>query len=84
MAQTNLSTKQKQTHRHREETCGCQGGGGSGKRVETRGTNPQVLAPSGVLCASASGTRAPSGGGARPECAAHTQEGTGLKSLPIN
>ena len=28
MAQTNLSTKQKQTHRHGEHTCGCQGGGG--------------------------------------------------------
>ena len=27
MAQMNLSTKQKQTHRHREQTCGCQGGG---------------------------------------------------------
>ena len=30
MAQTNLSTKEKQTHRHREQTCGCQGGGGWG------------------------------------------------------
>ena len=32
-AQTNLSTKQKQTHRRREQTCGYQGGveqGGSG------------------------------------------------------
>ena len=28
MAQMNLSTKQKQTHRHREQTCGCQGRGG--------------------------------------------------------
>ena len=28
MAQMNLSTKLKQTHRHREQTCGCQGGGG--------------------------------------------------------
>ena len=27
MTQTNLSTKQKWTHRHREQTCGCQGGG---------------------------------------------------------
>ena len=27
MAQMNLSTKQKQTHRHREQTCGCQGEG---------------------------------------------------------
>ena len=26
----NLSMKQKQTHRHIEQTCGCQGGGGSG------------------------------------------------------
>ena len=26
MAQMNLSTKQKQTHRHREQTCGCQVG----------------------------------------------------------
>ena len=24
MAQMNLSTEEKQTHRHREETCGCQ------------------------------------------------------------
>ena len=31
MAQMNLSTKQKQTHKHREQTYGCQeGGGGSG------------------------------------------------------
>jgi len=31
MAQTKLSTEQKQTHSHREQTCGCQGGGsGSG------------------------------------------------------
>ena len=28
MAQMNLSTQQKQTHRHREQTCGCQGEGG--------------------------------------------------------
>ena len=28
MTQTNLSTKQQQTHRHREQTCGCQGQGG--------------------------------------------------------
>ena len=28
MAQTNLSTKQKQTHRHKEQICGCHGGGG--------------------------------------------------------
>ena len=27
MAQLNLSTRQKQTHRPREQTCGCQGGG---------------------------------------------------------
>ena len=27
MTQTNISTKQKQTHRHREQTCVCQGGG---------------------------------------------------------
>ena len=27
MAQVNLSTIQKQTHRHREQTHGCQGGG---------------------------------------------------------
>ena len=27
MAQMNLSTKQKQTHRHREQTCGCREGG---------------------------------------------------------
>ena len=25
MAQINLSTKQKKTHRHGEQTCGCQG-----------------------------------------------------------
>ena len=25
MAQINLSTKQKHTHRHREQICGCQG-----------------------------------------------------------
>ena len=28
MAQMNLSTQQKQTHRHGEQTCGCQGGRG--------------------------------------------------------
>ena len=33
MAQMNLSTKQKQTHRHKEQTCGCQGGGG-GRRMD--------------------------------------------------
>ena len=34
MAQMNLCTKQKQTHRHREQTCGCQGvGGGLGAGV---------------------------------------------------
>ena len=27
MAQMNLSTKQKQTHKHGEQTCGCQRGG---------------------------------------------------------
>ena len=27
MEQTNLSTKEKQTHRHGQQTCGCQGGG---------------------------------------------------------
>ena len=31
MAQMNLSTKHKQTHRHGEQTCGCQGGGGEGE-----------------------------------------------------
>ena len=30
MAQMNLPTKQKQTHRHREQTGGYQGGGGGG------------------------------------------------------
>ena len=30
MAQRNLSTKQKQTHRPRDQTCGCQGGWGRG------------------------------------------------------
>ena len=33
MAQTNLSTKQKQTHRHTEQTCGCQGGVRVGREV---------------------------------------------------
>ena len=28
MAQRNLATKQKETHRHGEQTSGCQGGGG--------------------------------------------------------
>ena len=28
MAQTNLSTEQKQNHRHEQQICGCQGGGG--------------------------------------------------------
>ena len=28
MAQINLSTKQKQTHRHKDQICGCQGRGG--------------------------------------------------------
>ena len=28
MAQVNLSTKQKQTHKHGEQTCDCQGGVG--------------------------------------------------------
>ena len=30
MAQINISTKQKQTHRHKEQTCGFQGAGGEG------------------------------------------------------
>ena len=30
MAQMNLLTKQKQTHRHGEMICGCRGGGGGG------------------------------------------------------
>ena len=30
MAQMNVSTKKKQTHRYREQTCGCQGGRRSG------------------------------------------------------
>ena len=30
MAQINLSTKHKKTHRHREQTCSCQGGKGKG------------------------------------------------------
>ena len=35
MAQANLPTEQKQTHRHREQTWGCQEGGGDevGQRV---------------------------------------------------
>ena len=28
MAQMNLSTEKKQTHRHEEQTCSCQEGGG--------------------------------------------------------
>ena len=32
MAQINLSTKEKQTHRHREQTCGCQGRREGGRR----------------------------------------------------
>ena len=32
MAQMNLPTEQKQTHRHREQTRGCQGGGGRSGR----------------------------------------------------
>jgi len=39
MAQMNLSTKQKQTHRHREQTCGCQGGGGRSGRDGEFGVN---------------------------------------------
>ena len=36
--QTNLSTKQKLTHRHRNQTFGCQGGGaGGGKAWEFNG-----------------------------------------------
>ena len=31
MAQMNLSTKQKHTHKHRGQTCGCQGEGGWGR-----------------------------------------------------
>ena len=31
MAQMNLSTKQKQTHRHKDKTRGCQGGGEEGE-----------------------------------------------------
>ena len=34
MTQTNLSTKQKQTHRHRENTCGCQAGDRGGGRMD--------------------------------------------------
>jgi len=33
MAQINLSTKQKQTHRHRKQICGCQGQGAGGREV---------------------------------------------------
>ena len=31
MAQINLSTKQKQTHRHKDQICGCHGSGGGGE-----------------------------------------------------
>ena len=34
MAQRNLSTEQKRTHRHREQTCGCQGGWGGGRGMD--------------------------------------------------
>lgn len=39
MTQTNLSMKQKQTHRHREQTCDCQGwaGGGKEERIGSKG-----------------------------------------------
>ena len=48
MAQINLSTKQKQTHRHREQACGCHGGGKRGReglevwdeQTETDGQGP--------------------------------------------
>ena len=42
MAQRNLSTEQKQTHRHREQTCSCQGGG-SGMDWEVGGSRCKQL-----------------------------------------
>ena len=39
----NLSTEQKQTHRHGEQTCGCQGGGGSGMDWEFGVSRCQLL-----------------------------------------
>ena len=34
MAQMNLSTKQKQTHRHGEQTCDLKGGGWEGRKTD--------------------------------------------------
>ena len=34
MAQVNLSTEQKKTHRHREQTCDWKGGGGGGSEMD--------------------------------------------------
>ena len=34
MTQINISMKQKQTHTYREQTCGCQGGGWVGGRMD--------------------------------------------------
>ena len=44
MAQMNLPTKQKKTHRRREQTCGCQGGkGGSGMDWEIGASRCKLL-----------------------------------------
>ena len=43
MAQTNLSTEHKQTHRQGEQTCGCQGGGGGSGMDEEFGVSSYKL-----------------------------------------
>ena len=45
MAQMNLPTKQKQTHRHREQTCGCQEKGGGSAMGWEFGVNRCELLP---------------------------------------
>ena len=45
MAQMNLSTEKKQTHRHGEQTCGCQGGGGESEMDQEFGVNRCKLLP---------------------------------------
>ncbi len=45
MAQTNLSTEEKQSHGHGEQTCGCQGGGGGSGMDWELGVNRCKLLP---------------------------------------
>ena len=40
MAQINLSTEHKQTHRHREQICGCRGVGGMGREFRISRCKP--------------------------------------------